>query len=154
MPSSADVDFNDIKPNKEICNYFSPWQIGALSWAESARQNQFTFAISSFKENTNNSVCLPFLSSLIFLSYHVVQLSPNHSSSKDQNVSDFSSVAEHSVKYPITKILWNPEADQSKISNDLIASTGDFLRIWNFNQTDTFNNDYCKNGSLTPLFSL
>ncbi|OMJ09857.1 DDB1- and CUL4-associated factor 7-like protein [Smittium culicis] len=141
MPSSADVDFNDIKPNKEICNYFSPWQIGALSWAESARQNQFTFAISSFKENTNN-----------FIS--VVQLSPNHSSSKDQNVSDFSSVAEHSVKYPITKILWNPEADQSKLSNDLIASTGDFLRIWDFNQTDTFNHDYCKNGSLTPLFSL
>ncbi|OMJ13993.1 putative WD repeat-containing protein [Smittium culicis] len=96
----------------------------------------------------------PFLAYISILSISVVQLSPNHSSSKDQNVSDFSSVAEHSVKYPITKILWNPEADQSKISNDLIASTGDFLRIWNFNQTDTFNNDYCKNGSLTPLFSL
>ena len=38
--------------------------------------------------------------------------------------------------YPCTKILWSPDAQNSS-SKDLLATTGDYLRIWNLTDDGT-----------------
>jgi WD repeat-containing protein 68 len=40
--------------------------------------------------------------------------------------------------YPCTKILWSPDA-QNQGSKDLLATTGDYLRVWNASPGDTYN---------------
>lgn len=44
--------------------------------------------------------------------------------------------------YPCTKILWSPEKNTS--ARDLVATTGDYLRIWNL------SDDGSGNGTLIP----
>lgn len=40
--------------------------------------------------------------------------------------------------YPCTKIMWIPEKEN--ITDDIFATTGDFLRIWNVKEDKIVNN--------------
>ncbi|KAJ1964901.1 hypothetical protein GGI12_001132 [Dipsacomyces acuminosporus] len=111
-----------LSPRKEICNYFSAYPIYSLAWSRlEDRNTMFRMALSSFLEEPVNKL-------------QVVQLSPHHDSSQTPDRPDFGLVAETSVEYPLTKILWQP-AKSGYAQTDLLAGTGDSLRIWDCERT-------------------
>ena len=46
-----------------------------------------------------------------------------------QHALEFHKLAEATVSYPVTRVLWEPESKQ-KASCDLLATSGDHLRLW------------------------
>lgn len=65
---------------------------------------------------------------------HVVSLPRDetpetHDSSKKQQ-GDFQLVAQEDHHYPMTKCLWMPQTTLQQSQPDLLATSGDFLRIW------------------------
>ena len=49
---------------------------------------------------------------------------------------EYTKVAEATCAYPVTRILWEPPSSQ-KQSTDLLATSGDHLRLWSLPQTST-----------------
>ncbi|KAJ2233522.1 hypothetical protein FB645_003540 [Coemansia sp. IMI 203386] len=111
-----------LSPRKEICNYFSAYPVYSIAWSRREdRNNMFRMALSSFMEEKTNKV-------------QVVQLSPHHDTSHTQERPDFGLVAETTVDYPMTKLLWQPSG-AGYGQPDLLAATGESLRIWECEQT-------------------
>ena len=52
----------------------------------------------------------------------------------DENTSEFSAKATFDHPYPTTKIMWIPDHDGNK--SDLLATSGDYLRIWRVGDSD------------------
>lgn len=96
-------------PSGEIFDYAAPWLIYAMNWSNRA---PFRLAIGSFVEEYTNTV-------------QIVEL--------DKNTSQFQKITEFAHPYPPTKIMWNPDTDVG--GSDLLATTGDFLRLWQVNGT-------------------
>jgi len=92
---------------KEIYTYQAPWLIYGMNWSVRADQ-RFRLAIGSFEEEYNNSV-------------RIVQL--------DEETHQFVDNGGFEHPYPTTKIMWMP--DQTGNRRDLLATTGDYLRLWN-----------------------
>ena len=86
--------------------YTAPWLIYGMNWSVRA-DRRFRLAVGSFEEEYNNSV-------------RITQL--NEESHKFEDIGGF----EH--PYPATKIMWIP--DQNGAKPDLLATTGDYLRLW------------------------
>ncbi|ORE11513.1 WD40 repeat-like protein [Rhizopus microsporus var. microsporus] len=103
-------------PTKEIYQYDAPWLIYALDWCKTPiEQKSFRLAIGSFIEDSNNK--LQIISRTDLLDH----VPPSRN--------DFTAVAEADSYYPITKVLWEPRKTDAR-SSDLLATTGDILRIW------------------------
>lgn len=51
---------------------------------------------------------------------------------------EYSAVAEATCSFPVTRILWEPPSSQ-KQSTDLLATSGDHLRLWSLPQTSGNN---------------
>eukprot|EP00531_Pseudo-nitzschia_arenysensis_P015662 CAMPEP_0116119560 /NCGR_PEP_ID=MMETSP0329-20121206/2708_1 /TAXON_ID=697910 /ORGANISM="Pseudo-nitzschia arenysensis, Strain B593" /LENGTH=350 /DNA_ID=CAMNT_0003613273 /DNA_START=243 /DNA_END=1295 /DNA_ORIENTATION=+ len=97
---------------KEIYTYKAPWPVFSLSWSRRPDpSSQFRLAIGSYLEQYSN----------------VVSIIKKNSSSDDA----LYQAAEFDHPYPCTKIMWSPETRHG--SQDLLATTGDYLRIWNVN---------------------
>ncbi|KAJ3126723.1 ddb1 and cul4 associated factor 7 [Nowakowskiella sp. JEL0407] len=96
----------------EVYTYSAPWPVYALHWSQ--LPGSFRFAFGSFFEEYANKV-------------RVVQLSEN-----GQELVD---VTELDHQYPVTKVLWSPY--KGGLTPDLMATTGDYLRIWELCQVDT-----------------
>jgi WD repeat-containing protein 68 len=92
---------------KEIYTYSAPWLIYGMNWSVRADQ-RFRLAIGSFEEEYTNSV-------------RIVQL--------DEDSHQFIDCGGFDHPYPTTKIMWMPDGSGS--SRDLLATTGDYLRLWN-----------------------
>ena len=92
---------------KEIYTYTAPWLIYGMNWSVRADQ-RFRLAIGSFEEEYSNSV-------------RVIQL--------DEETHKFVDIGGFEHPYPTTKIMWIP--DQNGARRDLLATTGDYLRLWN-----------------------
>ena len=54
---------------------------------------------------------------------------PNPEPDTPPHALEFHKLAEATVSYPVTRILWEPESKQ-KASCDLLATSGDHLRLW------------------------
>lgn len=91
---------------KEIFTYTAPWLIYGMNWSVRADQ-RFRLAIGSFEEEYNNSV-------------RITQL--------DEETREFVDIGGFEHPYPATKIMWIP--DQNGARPDLLATTGDYLRLW------------------------
>ena len=94
-------------------------------------QAQFRLAIGSYVERYSNSI-------------QIIKKRPSdhnnddtlHNSSNNHrgagdttNDSQMYKACEFDHPYPCTKVLWNP--DMSSNGKDLVATTGDYLRLWN-----------------------
>lgn len=91
---------------KEIYTYEAPWQIYAMNW--SVRQDKkFRLALGSFVEEYSNQV-------------EIIQL--------EESSGKFVSKLKFEHPYPTTKVAWVP--DKAGRHEDLLATTGDYLRIW------------------------
>ena len=107
----AEASSSDVRPpgskRKEIYTYTAPWLIYGMNWSVRADQ-RFRLAIGSFEEEYNNSV-------------RIVQL--------DEESHQFVDCGGFEHPYPTTKIMWMPDPTGSR--RDLLATTGDYLRLWN-----------------------
>lgn len=59
---------------------------------------------------------------------HIIKKMPTDSS--DDPDTQLYKACEFDHPYPCTKILWSPDA-RNQGSKDLLATTGDYLRVWN-----------------------
>ncbi|KAI9146444.1 DDB1 and CUL4-associated factor 7 [Paraphysoderma sedebokerense] len=103
-------------PSKEIYTYRAPWPVYGLAWCHNT-DNPFRLAFGSFVEEYINKV-------------QVVELSTE--------TQDLKLVAEADHEYPLTKILWSPE--KSNQNSNMFATTGDYLRIWDFKDSSRIEN--------------
>eukprot|EP00605_Chrysophyceae_sp_TOSAG23-4_P000721 GSChrysophyteH1.ASY1.ANO1.805.1 assembled CDS len=98
---------------KDIYTYRAPWTAYTMSWcSKPGPENLFKIAVGSYKEEYSNRMS-------------IIQLKDSENSSKDEVDRKFVELCEVEHPYPATKIMWAPA------EKDLIASTGDYLRIWN-----------------------
>ncbi|KAG2188636.1 hypothetical protein INT44_001391 [Umbelopsis vinacea] len=101
---------------KEIYTYHAPWPVYAMDWSKApTEKGGFRLALGSFIEEHENKLQIVTRSDLVddmYASQH----------------SDFAVLAETDSYYPITKVLWEPY--KGKHRTDLLATTGDILRLW------------------------
>eukprot|EP00050_Salpingoeca_kvevrii_P005978 m.286770 g.286770 ORF g.286770 m.286770 type:complete len:337 (+) comp11637_c0_seq1:34-1044(+) len=93
----------------ELFSYQAPWPIYGMNWSQRPSQ-PFRLAVGSFIEEYTNKV-------------QVVQL--------NQEKGEFEKRFQLDHPYPTTKIMWIP--DEEEKFPDLLATTGDYLRIWRVN---------------------
>ena len=114
---------------KEIYTYEAPWVIFAMAWSQRDLKTEpglgFRLAIGSFIEEYANKVQIVQRRDV-----HEQQAEPagggDGAGAAAQN--SFVRVGEFDHPYPATKILWSPDRGAGK---DLLATTGDYLRVWN-----------------------
>ncbi|CAG0889227.1 unnamed protein product [Cyprideis torosa] len=113
---------------KEICKYEAPFPLYSMNWSVRP-DKRFRLALGSFVEEYNNKV-------------QIVQL--------NEEVSEFAPKATFDHPYPTTKIIWIP--DGAGIFPDLLATSGDYLRVWRVHENEARlevilnnnkNSDFC-----------
>lgn len=64
---------------------------------------------------------------------------------------EFARTAEATHSYPVTRILWEPASSQ-KQSTDLLATSGDHLRLWSLPSQSSYNprNSISRSSNLSP----
>ena len=110
MAHDSGMDMYGQEPQRrsEIYTYEAPWLIYGMNWSVRKDKNM-RLAIGSFIEDHRNRV-------------EIVQL--------DDETCDFKADPKLSFEhpYPTTKIMFIPDKECQK--PDLLATTGDYLRIW------------------------
>ena len=109
FPPALSMAASEPQKRKEIYTYEAPWLIYGMNWSVRA-EPRFRLAVGSFEEEYSNKVRL-------------VQL--------DEAEQKFIQTAEFDHPYPTTKIMWIP--DPVACRPDMLATTGDYLRLWNVN---------------------
>ncbi|KAK2598416.1 hypothetical protein N8I77_011836 [Diaporthe amygdali] len=132
LPSGVDFSMQNSTPGTS--NYMAPWATYAFDWCKWAPQGNGAgkVAIGSYLEDGHN-----------FIQILDTQIVPtpsdvynNHGGSKW--TMDFTRVAEATHSYPVTRLLWEPPSS-TKQSTDLLATSGDHLRLWSL-PSDTPSN--------------
>eukprot|EP00755_Sulcionema_specki_P007641 Sspe_Gene.38794::Locus_18710_Transcript_1_1_Confidence_1.000_Length_1622::g.38794::m.38794/K11805/WDR68, HAN11; WD repeat-containing protein 68 len=107
--NADDSGAREAKKRKEVYSYDLTMPANALSW--SMRQDKgYRLGVSSYIEEYQNKV-------------NIIQL--------DDASNELVKTHEFDHPYPPTKIMWLP--DQRTDVSDLLASTGDYLRLWEVN---------------------
>jgi WD repeat-containing protein 68 len=97
---------------KEIYTYEAPWLIYGMNWSVRP-DKKFRLALGSFIEDYNNRV-------------EIVQLNEENGNFQVTNT--------FVHPYPTTKIQWIPDKLGSR--EDLLATSGDYLRLWKVEQSN------------------
>ncbi|EFX05704.1 WD repeat protein [Grosmannia clavigera kw1407] len=105
-------------------NYMTPWAMYAFDWCRwpSSGNGAGKLAIGSYLEDGHNFIQI--------LDTHITQTPMDAFSPGTSKFSmEFTKVAEATHTYPVTRLLWEPPSPQ-KQSTDLLATSGDHLRLW------------------------
>ncbi|TQS34741.1 hypothetical protein Golomagni_04865 [Golovinomyces magnicellulatus] len=105
-------------------NYLAPWALYAFDWCKWPAQGHDSgkLALGSYLEDGQNFI-------------QVLESKITPSSSESSLIEDsgpelnFAKIAEATHSYPVTRLLWEPSSSQ-KQSIDLLATSGDHLRLW------------------------
>jgi len=126
----------------------SPYSLYALDWCKWPTSNGYgRVAVGSYAEDSHNYI-------------QVLDTRPGPADPQQPNAHtlEFTKLAEASHTYPITRVLWEPPS--SKPLTELIATSGDHLRLWSLpppsNSTSPSNSITSRNyqqptQKLTPL---
>ncbi|KAI1315921.1 ddb1 and cul4 associated factor 7 [Mortierella claussenii] len=108
---------------KEILNYSAPWPVYGLDWSNQPTEREaLRLAVGSFIEDGSNKIQVITLQE--FAGGEGKDYSPT-------SMSDWVAIAEtNHQQYPVTKIKWEPYKGGHRRSYDLLATTGDYLRLW------------------------
>lgn len=110
--SSSDAAESTSTKHKEIYTYETPWTAYAMAWCRRpGEDSKFKMAVGSYKEEYSNLL-------------QIIQLQKDHN-----GVRRFRKLCEIDHPYPPTKVMWAP-AKFNYGSTDLLATTGDYLRLW------------------------
>ncbi|KAK4124294.1 WD40 repeat-like protein [Parathielavia appendiculata] len=122
LPGTPGYDVLNLQPRTS--NYMAPWALYAFDWCRWAPQGNGAgkLAIGSYLEDGHN-----------FIQILDAHLSPTPSDvyvpGGSKWTMDFTRIAEATHSYPVTRLLWEPPSSQ-KQSTDLLATSGDHLRLW------------------------
>ena len=131
-PYSADA----LSSNPTNSNYLAPWPVYAFDWCKWPVQQQSSgdvagkMAIGSYVEDGHNFIQI--------LDTHAVPEPDESSPDAPQFGLEFIKTAEATHSYPVTRILWEPASSQ-KQSTDLLATSGDHLRLWSLPSQPSYN---------------
>ncbi|KAI0121176.1 WD40-repeat-containing domain protein [Xylariales sp. AK1849] len=134
-------------------NYLAPWALYAFDWCKWAPQGKGAgkVAIGSYLEDGHNFIQI--------LDTQIVNTpSDVYTPGSSKHSIEFTKMAEATHSYPVTRLLWEPPSSQ-KQTTDLLATSGDHLRLWSLPadaQSTYSNNINAKNVNqpitkLTPL---
>lgn len=102
---------------KEIYTYQAPWVTYTMAWCRKP-ERKFYMAVGSYIEEYANQ-------------FQIVQLQKD-----DNGNGEFKKLCQFEHPYPATKVMWAPASHTSSSQSDLIATTGDYLRLWNFGSSN------------------
>ncbi|KAK6435476.1 hypothetical protein LTR95_008336 [Oleoguttula sp. CCFEE 5521] len=147
-------NYSDTPTNS---NYLAPFATYAFDWCKWPVQGGGSgagkMAVGSYLEDPHN-----------FIQILDTQITPQEVTSHGQSPYglEYTKVAEATCAYPVTRILWEPPS-QTKAGTDLLATSGDHLRLWslpqsqpnlttsNINRTSTANTREPAPQKLQPL---
>ncbi|ODA79553.1 hypothetical protein RJ55_05147 [Drechmeria coniospora] len=115
-------DLANARPSPS--NYLAPWAVYAFDWCKWRPQGNSAgkLAVGSYLEDGHNFIQI--------LDSHVVPAPQDvYTPGTSKYSLDFTKVAEATHSYPVTRLLWEPPSSQ-KQSTDLLATSGDHLRLW------------------------
>ena len=96
---------------QEIYTYAAPWTTYSSAWCR-RQDGRYRMAIGGFKEAHSNQVQL-------------IQLNKDN-----LGYGHFTKLYEFDVPYPPTKVMFAPSSLVNYSNKDLLATTGDYLRLW------------------------
>jgi WD repeat-containing protein 68 len=127
----ADSSMSDGPPGYDLANappsasnYTAPWALYAFDWCKWAPQGNGAgkLAVGSYLEDGHNFIQI--------LDSQVVPTPQDvYRPGSSKYSLEFNKVAEATHSYPVTRLLWEPPSSQ-KQSTDLLATSGDHLRLW------------------------
>eukprot|EP01031_Cornospumella_fuschlensis_P023550 gene23550-28560_t len=125
----------DPPKRKEIFTYVCPWTPYSMAWRRNPR-GRFQIAVGSFIEEYINQ-------------FQVLQLDRT----ANNNLGSFNTLCQFDHPYPATKVQFAPAKHITPGAADLIATTGDYLRLWSLSEDNQVtmhkllnnnkNSDYC-----------
>ncbi|KAK7605661.1 WD40-repeat-containing domain protein [Phyllosticta paracitricarpa] len=113
-------------------NYLAPWAMYAFDWCKwpvHGANSAGKIAIGSYLEDPHNFIQI--------LDTHITPQEVTSPGAPAFGL-EYTRVAEATCSYPVTRILWEPPSS-SKQSTDLLATSGDHLRLWSLPQSTTAN---------------
>lgn len=118
--TNAVYEVSSVQTNS---NYLAPWATYAYDWCKwpvTSGGSCGKMALGSYLEDPHN-----------FIQILDTQVVPQESSvpGGPQYGIEFTKTAEATCAYPVTRISWEPPSSQ-KQSTDLLATSGDHLRLW------------------------
>ncbi|KAJ8105912.1 hypothetical protein OPT61_g9889 [Boeremia exigua] len=129
-PANAFVSEQNKTPTNS--NYLAPWSIYAYDWCKwnvPAGNSAGKMAVGSYIEDNHN-----------FIRILDTQIVPQHDAAPGASPYglEYNAIAEATCSFPVTRILWEPPSSQ-KQSTDLLATSGDHLRLWSLPQSSGNN---------------
>ncbi|EZF75707.1 hypothetical protein H105_02887 [Trichophyton soudanense CBS 452.61] len=119
---SSTVHNGDMHTPKNS-SYLAPWALYALDWckwpAAPNTNSAGKIALGSYLEDTHNYIQI----------LHAQTAERDYNDPDNDPGLEFVKTAEATHSYPVTRILWEPPSSQ-KQSTDLLATSGDHLRLW------------------------
>ncbi|KAF7503201.1 hypothetical protein GJ744_004234, partial [Endocarpon pusillum] len=116
----ADADAPQYPTNS---NYLTPWPIYAVDWCKwPSKQNSMQagkIALGSYLEDNHNYIQI----------LDAQRSQPDPDDPHGERGYEFVKTAEATHSYPVTRILWEPPSS-NKSTTDLLATSGDHLRLW------------------------
>ncbi|KAF2205899.1 WD40 repeat-like protein [Delitschia confertaspora ATCC 74209] len=109
-------------------SYLAPWGVYAFDWCKwsvPGGNSAGKMAIGSYLEDTHNFIQI--------LDTHISPQEVTSAGGSPYGL-EYTRVAEATCSYPVTRILWEPPSSQ-KQSTDLLATSGDHLRLWSLPQS-------------------
>ncbi|KAI0158331.1 WD40 repeat-like protein [Xylariaceae sp. FL1272] len=121
-PGTMGYDLANSQPSTS--NYLAPWTLYAFDWCKWAPQGKGAgkVAIGSYLEDGHNFIQILDTQIVNTPSDIYTPGSPKYSL-------EFTKLAEATHSYPVTRLLWEPPSSQ-KQTTDLLATSGDHLRLW------------------------
>ncbi|MCJ1288845.1 hypothetical protein MMC34_000375 [Xylographa carneopallida] len=119
------------------CNHLAPWAVYAFDWCkwpvaqQGLGDSAGKMAIGSYLEDGHNYI-------QILDTQIVPDPEPDSTPGAPQYGIEFIKTAEATHSYPVTRILWEPEYSM-KQSCDLLATSGDHLRLWSLPPQKQYN---------------
>ncbi|KAL5113475.1 hypothetical protein ACEQ8H_008639 [Pleosporales sp. CAS-2024a] len=124
-------------------NYLAPWSIYAYDWCKWAipgGNSAGKMAVGSYLEDNHNFIRI--------LDSQIVPQDVTAPGASPYGL-EYSAVAEATCSFPVTRILWEPPSSQ-KQATDLLATSGDHLRLWSLPQSagNTMSNTITRSSSV------
>lgn len=140
---------------KEIYTYKAPWTTFSMGWCRRP-DTQYRIAVGSYieeyankfhivqldrsdsKNSTDTNTQQTSKSGGEAMEHNNNNSGTSSNNSSDSGFSKFTKVNGFDHPYPATKVMWAPSNYYSKASStDLIATSGDYLRLWSVGDNDT-----------------
>ncbi|KAH8594735.1 WD40-repeat-containing domain protein [Bisporella sp. PMI_857] len=124
IPGANPYSYDGLNATPTNSNYLAPWAIYAFDWCKWPAQSHDAgkLAVGSYLEDGHNFIQI--------IDSHIIPTpTESYTPGAPKYGLEFTKIAEATHSYPVTRLLWEPPSSQ-KQSTDLLATSGDHLRLW------------------------